>query len=139
MLERSACHQAAFLQLLHLLLECPAICDMLEARLAAQVIANFENSASKKNSEQSCSPKGVIHECCRQIAVSLRDPRWNSSTMLSGVIPCVPMLVRWCGLWMSSICLPAYICVYGSPSNCRSSVLMHGSLKDRLSALLSLC
>lgn len=36
-LERAAGHKMAFLRILHLLLECPAICDLLEASLAAQV------------------------------------------------------------------------------------------------------
>ncbi|BDA48281.1 hypothetical protein COCOBI_11-5410 [Coccomyxa sp. Obi] len=35
-LEKAASHKMAFLQILHLLLECPAICDLLEASLAPQ-------------------------------------------------------------------------------------------------------
>ncbi|CAL8465940.1 g5476 [Coccomyxa elongata] len=35
-LEKAASQKLAFLQVLHLLLECPAVCDLLEASLAAQ-------------------------------------------------------------------------------------------------------
>lgn len=37
MLEKAASHKLAFLQVLHLLLECPPVCDLLEASLAVQV------------------------------------------------------------------------------------------------------
>ncbi|KAK9902006.1 hypothetical protein WJX75_000979 [Coccomyxa subellipsoidea] len=46
-LEKAACHQAAFLQILHLLLECTAICDLLEARLAAQAASGEGDSVAQ--------------------------------------------------------------------------------------------
>ena len=49
-LERAASHKLAFLQILHLLLECPALCDLLEASLAAQVVPMHTHMLCRKNS-----------------------------------------------------------------------------------------
>lgn len=77
MLEKAASHKLAFLHILHLLLECPAICDLLEASLAAQV----------GHLHMHCIRKSCACHSCRICSAS--------ESLFLTKYPCMPMYVWW--------------------------------------------